>query len=162
MTAPMQWDDHQEISLKAGVITATTHKHQCKGWFQMSHSTLTPLYANCNTLKHAIKHNSHLSPAIQATMQSDLKHLVRHISHAVLHAKAKWYADVCKKIHDMKFDPRWHGSTSPPYQGRISTPQEDNKHGNATPQQNHGNQCCKKHGGVWSKLPQCLQFPPPH
>ncbi len=95
MTGLTQWDDHQELILQAGVLTATTHKRQCKGWFQMSRSTLAPLYAERNTLKHAVKHVSHLSPAIQALMQYDLKRLTRHISHAVSHAKATWYADIC-------------------------------------------------------------------
>ncbi len=39
-------------------------------------------------------------------MQSDLKRLNHHISHAVSHAKATWYADICQKIHDMKFNPQ--------------------------------------------------------
>ncbi len=106
MTGPTQWDDHQELILQAGVLTVTTHKRQCEGWFQMSRSTLAPLYAKRNTLKHAVKYASHLSPAIQASMQSDLRCLTHHISHAVSHAKATWYADICQKIHDMRFDPR--------------------------------------------------------
>ncbi len=56
MTGPTQWDDHQELILQAGMLTATNHKRQCKGWFQMSRSTLAPLYAERNTLKHAVKH----------------------------------------------------------------------------------------------------------
>ena len=103
---PTQREDHQELILRAVTLAATTHKRQCEGWFQMSRSTLAPLYAKCNTLKHAVKHVSHPPPAIQALMQSDLNHLNRHISHAVPHAKATWYADICQKIHDMKFNPR--------------------------------------------------------
>jgi hypothetical protein len=103
---PTQWDVHQELILQAGALTATTHKRQCGGWFQMSRSTLAPLYTERNTLKHAIKHASHLPSAIQATMQFILNRLTRHISHAVSHAKATWYADICQKIHDMRFDPR--------------------------------------------------------
>jgi len=64
MTGPTQWDDHQELILQAGTLTATTHKRQCEGWFQMSRSTLAPLYTERNTLKHAIKHASHLPSAI--------------------------------------------------------------------------------------------------
>jgi hypothetical protein len=90
MTGPTQWDDHQELILQAGMLTATIHKRQCEGWFQMSRSTLAPLYTERNTLKHAIKHASHLPSAIQATMQLDLNRLTRHISHAVSHAKATW------------------------------------------------------------------------
>jgi len=105
MTGPTQWDDHQELILQAGTLTATTHKRQCEGWFQMSRSTLAPLYTERNTLKHAIKHASHLPSAIQATMQFDLNRLTHHISHAVSHAKATWYADICQKIHAMRFDP---------------------------------------------------------
>jgi hypothetical protein len=105
MTGWTQWDEHQELILQVGALSATTHKRQCKGWFQMIRSTLAPLYSKRNTLKHAVKHMSHLSPAIQATMQSNLKRLNRHISHAVSHAKATWYADICQKIHDMQFDP---------------------------------------------------------
>jgi len=104
MTGPTQWDDHQELILQAGAFTATTHKCQCEGWFQMSCSTLAPLYTKRNTLKHAIKHASHLPSAIQATMQIDLNHLTHHISHSVSHAKATWYADICQKIHDMRFN----------------------------------------------------------
>jgi hypothetical protein len=88
----MQWDDHQKLIWKAGALTATTHKHPCEGWFPMRHSTLAPLYTDCNNLKHDIKHTIHLYLAIQETMQSDLKCLNSHISHDVLHAKARWYA----------------------------------------------------------------------
>jgi len=95
MTGPtQQWDDHQELILQAGVLTATTHKRQCEGWFQMSCSTLALLYTKRNTLKHAIKQASHLPSAIEATMQFNLNRLTRHISHAVSHAKATWYADI--------------------------------------------------------------------
>jgi hypothetical protein len=38
-------------------------------------------------------------------MQSNLKRLTRHIFHSVFHAKATWYADICQKIHNMRFDP---------------------------------------------------------
>ena len=43
MTGQTQWDNHQELILQAGSLTATTHKRQCEGWFQMSRSTLAPL-----------------------------------------------------------------------------------------------------------------------
>jgi hypothetical protein len=37
-------------------------------------------------------------------MQADLKRLNRHIAHAVSHAKATWYAEICSKIHNMRMD----------------------------------------------------------
>jgi hypothetical protein len=39
-------------------------------------------------------------------MQADLKRLNLHIAHAVSHAKATWYAEICSKIHNMRMDPR--------------------------------------------------------
>ena len=99
MNEPTQWDDHQDLILWESALTATTHKHQC------SRSTLALLHAKCNTLKHAVKQVSHLSPTIQALMQSNLKCFTHNFSHAVSHVKETWYADICQKIHDMKFDP---------------------------------------------------------
>ena len=72
----------------------------------MTHTTLAPLITECNQLLHAIKHTHHFSPDIRTTMQSNLKWLNHHIAHALSHANATWYADVCSKIHNMRMDPR--------------------------------------------------------
>ena len=97
----MDYDSYQEAILQAGALTATNHKKQCTGWYQMSRSTLAPLITERNQILHALKRSHHLSPTIHTTMHSDLKRLNRHIAHAVSHAKATWYADVCPKIHNM-------------------------------------------------------------
>jgi hypothetical protein len=102
----MDYDSYQEIILQAGALTATHHKRQCDGWFQMNRTTLAPLLKECNQVLHTTKRAHHLPPDIQATMRADLKHLNRHIAHAVLHAKATWCADICSKIHDMRMEPR--------------------------------------------------------
>jgi len=102
----MDYDSYQEAILQAGALTATHHKRKCEGWFQMSRATLAPLLTERNQVLHALKRAHHLSPYIHATMQSDLKRLNRHIAHAVSHAKATWYADVCSKIHNMNMEPR--------------------------------------------------------
>ena len=102
----MDYDSYQEAILQAGALTATHHKKQCTGWFQMSPSTLAPLITERNQILHALKRSHHLSPTIHAAMHSDPKRLNRHIAHAVSHAKATWYADVCSKIHNMCMDPR--------------------------------------------------------
>ena len=165
MTGPTQWDDHQELILQVGSLTATTHKRQCEGWFQMSHSTRAPLYTECNTLKHEVKNASHLPPAIQATMQSNLKHLTHHISHSVSHAKATWYADICQKIHDMRFDPRlaWeHIRLLTLYKRRNGASQQDDEHDNATPWRDQGDQRLRKHGSLRTSFSQCLQQSLPH
>ncbi len=105
-TLDMDYNSYQEVILQAGTLTATHHKSQCKGWFQMSRTTLTPLLKEHNQVLHATKRAHHLPAEIQATMQADLKRLKHHIAHAVLHAKAAWYADVCSKIHDLCMEPR--------------------------------------------------------
>jgi hypothetical protein len=100
LTTPnMEYDDYQEIILQAGVVTATHHECQCEGWFQMSRITLAPLIKECNEILHAI--NCKLPIVTQDIMQAELKCLNHHVAHAVTHAKAKWYADICSKIHDM-------------------------------------------------------------
>jgi hypothetical protein len=38
----MDYDSYQEAILQAGALTATHHKCQCSGWFQMSQATLAP------------------------------------------------------------------------------------------------------------------------
>jgi hypothetical protein len=101
----MDYDTYQEAILQAGALTATYHKCQCSGWFQMSQATLAPLLAERNQVFHTIKHTHHLSSDAQATMQADLKCLNRHIAHTVSHAKATWYAEICSKIHNMCMDP---------------------------------------------------------
>ncbi len=105
LTTPnMEYDDYQEIILQAGVLTATHHKRQSEGWFQMSRITLAPLLKERNEILHAINHE--LPIVTQDIMQAELKCLNRHVAHAVTHAKAKWYADICSRIHDMQMEPR--------------------------------------------------------
>jgi hypothetical protein len=104
-TPDMDYDSYQELILQAGALTATHHKRQCEGWFQMSRATLAPLLKERNQVLHATKHAHHLPPDIQATMQADLKRLNCHIAHAVSHAKVTWYANICSKIHDMRMEP---------------------------------------------------------
>ncbi len=96
-TPDMDYGSYQEVILQARALTATHHKHQCERWFQLSRTTLAPLFKEQNQVLHATKCAHHLPAEIQATMQADLKCLNRHIAHAVLHAKAVWYADVCLK-----------------------------------------------------------------
>ena len=99
----MEYDDYQETILQAGAVTATHHKYQCEGWFQMSRKTLAPLIKEQNEIIHAI--NSELPNVTQDIIRSKLNCLNYHVAHAVTHAKAKWYADICSKIHDMQMDP---------------------------------------------------------
>jgi hypothetical protein len=100
LTTPnMEYDNYQEIILQVGVLTATHHKRQCEGWFQMSRITLAPLIKEHNEILLAI--NYKLPIVTQDIMQAELKCLNHHVAHAVTHAKAKWYADICSKIHDM-------------------------------------------------------------
>jgi hypothetical protein len=75
----------------------------------MSRTTLASLLKEHNQVIHATKRAHHLPTEIQATMGADLKCLNHHIAHAVSHAKAVWYADVCSKIHDtrMKLHLAW-------------------------------------------------------
>ncbi len=87
-------------------LSLNYHKRQCTGWFQMSRTVLAPLLTERNQVLHAIKFAHHISPDAHKTMQADLKRLNRHIAHAVSHAKATWYADVCSKIHNMHMEPR--------------------------------------------------------
>ncbi len=78
MIDPMAYDDYQEIILKAGELTTMTHKLRCDRWFHMSRSSLAPLYADCNKLRHTIKHAGHLSPEIQSTLWANFNHLNCH------------------------------------------------------------------------------------
>jgi hypothetical protein len=58
LTTPnMEYDNYQEIILQAGMLTATHHKLQCKGWFQMSQMMLAPLLKEGNEILHAINCN---------------------------------------------------------------------------------------------------------
>jgi hypothetical protein len=82
LTTPnMEYDDYQEIILQAGVLTATHHKRQSEGWFQMSRITLAPLMKERNGILHAINHE--LPIETQDIMQAKLKGLNRHVAHAV-------------------------------------------------------------------------------
>jgi hypothetical protein len=65
----------------------------------MSQIMLAPLIKECNEILHAI--NSELPIVTHDIMRGKLKRLNRHVAHAVTQAKAKWYADICSKIHDM-------------------------------------------------------------
>jgi hypothetical protein len=102
----MDYDEYNAAILKAGELTMTINKQKCEGWFQLSRATLAPLLTNRNQLLHAVKQSSHLPQSVQSTMQADLRRLNRHIAISVSHAKAKWYAQICSKIHNMRFNPR--------------------------------------------------------
>ncbi len=107
LTTPgIDYDDYQGIILEAGMLTATYHKCQCPGWFQLSCATLATLLMECNKVLHATNRCHLLPAAIQTTLRANLKQLNRHIAHAVSHAKATWYANICQKIHDMNMEPR--------------------------------------------------------
>ena len=54
------YDSYQEAILQAGALTATHHKGQCTGWFQMSRATLALLLAEHNQVLHALKCTHHL------------------------------------------------------------------------------------------------------
>jgi hypothetical protein len=132
-TGPTQWDDHQELILQAGALTATTHKRQCEGWFQMNRSTLAPLYTERNTLKHAIKHASHLPPAIQTTMQFDLTPYPPHLPRSIpcQGNMVRGYLQEDSQ-HAVQSTPSV-GAHWSSYQRRNSAPQQDDKYGNVTP-----------------------------
>ncbi len=99
----MEYDNYQEIILQVGVLTATHHKRQSEGWFQMSWIMFAPLIKECNEILHAI--NCKLPIVTQDIMQAKLKCLNHNVAHAVTYAKAKRYADICSKIHDMQMEP---------------------------------------------------------
>jgi hypothetical protein len=107
MTTPdMDYDNYNEIIIRAVELTATAHKRKCEGLFQASQSTLGPLLADHYCLLHSVRQTSHLPPSIQALMKADLTRLNRHIAHAISHAKVKWYAEICVKIHGMQMEPQ--------------------------------------------------------
>jgi hypothetical protein len=94
-----EYDNHQETIFQVRALTATHHKRRCEGWFQMSRITLAPLIKKRNEITHAI--NRELPNVTQDIMGAELKRLNHQVAHAVAHAKAKWCADICFKIHDM-------------------------------------------------------------
>jgi hypothetical protein len=106
ITPTMDYDEYNAAVLKAGELTMTVTKQKCAGWFQLSHATLALLLSKRNRFLHAVKHASHLPQSVQSTMQADLKRLNRHIPISVSNTKAKWYAQLCLKIHNMPFNPR--------------------------------------------------------
>ncbi len=58
-TLDMDCNSYQEVILQVGALTATHHKRQCKGWFQMSCTTLAPLLKERNQVLHATKPTTH-------------------------------------------------------------------------------------------------------
>jgi hypothetical protein len=105
ITPAMDYDEYNDAVLKAGELTMTNNKRKCEGWFQLSQATLALLLSNRNQLLHAVKCASHLPQSIQSTMQANLQCLNRHITISVFNVKAKWYAKLCLKIHNMQFNP---------------------------------------------------------
>jgi hypothetical protein len=101
----MDYNEYNNIILNAGELTTTTHKRTCAGWFQMSRSMLAPLLSDSNKILHCVRQASHLSSLIQATMKAGLVCLNCHVALTVSHAKAKYYANICAKIHDMQMNP---------------------------------------------------------
>jgi hypothetical protein len=59
-TPDMDYDNYEEIIFQAGALTGTHHKCQFKGWFQISHTTFTPLLKECNQVLHAATRTHHL------------------------------------------------------------------------------------------------------
>jgi hypothetical protein len=69
----MEYDDYQDIILKAGKFTATYQKYQCNGWYQMSRATLAPFLKERNEVLHATNRCHHLPAVIQTTLGANLK-----------------------------------------------------------------------------------------
>ncbi len=105
ITPAMDYNEYNAAVLKARELTMTANKQKCKGWFQLSRATLTPLLSNRKQLLHAIKRAFYLPQSIQSTMQANLKRLNHHIAIFVSNTKEKWYAKLCFKIHNMQFNP---------------------------------------------------------
>ena len=103
-TDNMPYEDFNAAVLQAGELTATIVRTRVEGWFQFSSDTLAPMIAERDQLLHQIRQESDETILLQ--LKQALTQKKRHIYDAVGIAKAKYYADLCTKIHDMSMNPK--------------------------------------------------------
>jgi hypothetical protein len=100
------YDNFCEAVVRAGRETAVAIDPKCEGWYMASEHILAPAIQEKNQLHHRLHDRSNLDPDEIADIQSQLKAINKRNQGLVELAKAKWYKNICRKIHDMNMDPR--------------------------------------------------------
>jgi hypothetical protein len=94
------------VGVRAGKETAIAINHKCKGWYTASKHILAPAIQEKNRLRHRLHDRRSLSPDGIVSLQAQLKTINKRNQVLVELAKACWYKEICKKIHEMSMDPR--------------------------------------------------------
>ena len=103
----MDYDTFNECVIKAGELTATIVKKKCEGWFQFSRESMAPLLEERNAALHNLRQVESSAPSlIIDELKRELKVMKKKVADAVCIAKARWYTELCQKIHDMDMNPR--------------------------------------------------------
>jgi hypothetical protein len=102
----MPYNNFCKAVVCAGRETAVAINHKCEGWYAASKHNLAPAIQEKNQLRHRLTDRNNLNLEQLAVIWSQLKAINKHNQGLVELANARWYKNICGKIHDMKMDPR--------------------------------------------------------
>ncbi len=91
--------------MRAGRETAVAINRKSEGWYKASKHILAPAIQEKNQLHHHLHDRNNLNREQLADIQSQLKTINKRNQGLVALAKARWYKNICGKIHNMKMDP---------------------------------------------------------
>jgi hypothetical protein len=102
----MPYNNFCKAVVHTGRETTVAIDPKCEGWYAASEHILAPAIQEKNQLRHRLHDRNSLNPEQLADIQSQLKAINKCNQGLVELAKARWYKNICRKIHDMKMDPR--------------------------------------------------------
>jgi hypothetical protein len=104
-TKDMMYDNFCKAVVQAGWETATAVENKGEGWYTASEDILTPVIKEKNRLHHQLHDKHLLTLAENDNLKKKLKENNKRISDLVELAKARWYSEICGKIHNMRMNP---------------------------------------------------------
>ncbi len=104
MTVDMDNEEFNDAICQSEMNTALSLKECCEGWYKFSQTELLLIIEEKNQLVHTLRHKVH-SMEVAGLLQCSLKPVTKQVKEMVLHAKSRWYSNICLHIHDMRVNP---------------------------------------------------------
>ena len=101
----MSYSDFCQGVIYAGKETTLAINRKCEGWYTASESILVPAIQEKNQLRHRLHNRRELSSDEITNIKAQLIVINKCNHNLVELAKARWYKEVCEKIHKMSINP---------------------------------------------------------
>ena len=102
----MRYVDFCQGVIQVGKETAMAIDQKCEGWYTASESILAPAIQEKKQLRHRLHDRRELSPDEITNIKAQLIVINKRNHDLVELAKARWYKEICEKIHKMSINPR--------------------------------------------------------